>query len=120
MLVWSSILLIVCGMMGAGAVAMAAAGAHAGGENLSTAATFLLIHATAAAAIALHPGGSAAFLTAATVLVAGACLFSGDLALRAFAGVRLFPMAAPLGGLGMMAGWLILSGAASLALFNRS
>jgi len=120
MLVWSNVLLIVCGLMGAGAVAMAAAGAHAGGENVSTAATFLLIHATAAAAIALHPGGSAVFQTAATILVAGACLFSGDLALRAFAGARLFPMAAPMGGVGMMAGWLVLSGAALLAIFNRS
>ena len=43
-------------------------------------------------------------------------LFAGDLALRAYAGHRLFPMAAPTGGIVMMAGWVLLALAAFLSL----
>jgi uncharacterized membrane protein YgdD (TMEM256/DUF423 family) len=37
----------------------------------------------------------------------GLALFSGDLSLRAMHGIPLFPMAAPAGGLLLMAGWLL-------------
>ena len=50
------------------------------------------------------------------MLLLGAALFSGDVALRAYAGHRLFPMAAPTGGMVMMAGWLLLALGAFLAL----
>jgi uncharacterized membrane protein YgdD (TMEM256/DUF423 family) len=40
-------------------------------------------------------------------------LFCGDLAARDFLGGTLFPMAAPTGGILLMAGW-ILTGAAAL------
>ncbi|MFZ1681462.1 MAG: DUF423 domain-containing protein, partial [Rhizobiaceae bacterium] len=43
---------------------------------------------------------------AAAIIALGVALFAGDLALRAFAGTRLFPMAAPTGGIAMIAGWL--------------
>ncbi|MBX9760311.1 MAG: DUF423 domain-containing protein [Beijerinckiaceae bacterium] len=115
---WNNALLIVGGLMGVSGVALAAAGAHAGGANLSTAATFLLIHAAAVTALALH-GGSSLFLLAATLLAAGACLFAGDLAVRFWGAARLFPMAAPAGGLGMIAGWLCLSLAALAAAITR-
>ena len=36
-------------------------------------------------------------------------LFSGDIAARTLWGVRLFPMAAPIGGSTMIIGWLLLS-----------
>jgi uncharacterized membrane protein YgdD (TMEM256/DUF423 family) len=36
----------------------------------------------------------------------GTFLFSGDIALRAFSGHRLFPMAAPMGGSLMIVAWL--------------
>jgi uncharacterized membrane protein YgdD (TMEM256/DUF423 family) len=45
-------------------------------------------------------------------------LFSGDLALRAFAGHRLFPMAAPTGGIILIAAWLALAAAAVIALIR--
>lgn len=115
---WANVLIAIAGLMGASGVALAAAGAHAGGANLATAATFLLIHATAVMAVALH-GGSTAFLLAASLLAAGACLFAGDIAVRAWGAARLFPMAAPGGGLAMMAGWLCLSVAAILAQITR-
>jgi uncharacterized membrane protein YgdD (TMEM256/DUF423 family) len=45
----------------------------------------------------------------------GALLFSGDIALRAFAGHRLFPMAAPSGGALLIGGWALLAIAALFA-----
>jgi uncharacterized membrane protein YgdD (TMEM256/DUF423 family) len=48
--------------------------------------------------------------------IVGAALFSGDVALRAFAGHRLFPFAAPSGGVILIAAWLALAVAAVLAL----
>ena len=51
--------------------------------------------------------------------IAGAALFSGDIALRAFAGHRLFPMAAPTGGIILIAAWLALAAAAIGALLQR-
>jgi uncharacterized membrane protein YgdD (TMEM256/DUF423 family) len=50
--------------------------------------------------------------------VLGAALFSGDLALRAFASHRLFPMAAPTGGIILIAAWLALAAAAVIALIR--
>ncbi len=115
---WNNALLVLAGLMGASGVALAAAGAHAAAANLATAATFLLIHAAAVTAIALHRGG-VLFCVAATLLAGGACLFAGDLAVRAWDAARLFPMAAPAGGLGMIAGWLCLSIAALAGAFAR-
>jgi uncharacterized membrane protein YgdD (TMEM256/DUF423 family) len=44
--------------------------------------------------------------------VLGGVLFSADVALRAFAGHRLFPMAAPTGGTILILAWLVLAVAA--------
>ena len=119
MAIWNAVLLTLAGFMGAAGVALAAAGAHAGGANLATAATFLLIHAAAVSAIALH-GAGRLFLIAATLLCVGACLFAGDIAVRAWGAARLFPMAAPTGGVIMITGWLCLSAVALIAMFGRS
>lgn len=115
---WNSALLVVAGLMGASGVALAAAGAHAAAANLATAATFLLIHAVAVTAIALH-GGGALFSLAATLLACGACMFAGDLTVPAWGAARLFPMAAPAGGIGVIAGWLCLSVAALAGALTR-
>ena len=48
--------------------------------------------------------------------VVGGALFSGDIALRAFAGHRLFAMAAPIGGTILIAAWLAFTAAAICAL----
>ena len=53
-------------------------------------------------------------------LCIGGALFAGDVAARAFIGARLFPMAAPTGGMILIASWLVarargVAGAVSLA-----
>jgi uncharacterized membrane protein YgdD (TMEM256/DUF423 family) len=103
--------LVLAGLMGAAGIMLAAAGAHAApGAGLESAAYMLLFHATAiiGAAALIQNGmlwrGPALVVLAAWVV--GALLFSGDIALRAFAGHRLFPMAAPSGGIILILGWL--------------
>jgi uncharacterized membrane protein YgdD (TMEM256/DUF423 family) len=98
-------------LLGAAGVALAAAAAHGSGDPLFvTAAQFLMIHGAAALALtalgasAVRPGG---YLLAASVMIAAVALFSGDLAFRAYAGERLFPFAAPLGGSLLIVAWLI-------------
>ncbi|MFZ2069278.1 MAG: DUF423 domain-containing protein [Xanthobacteraceae bacterium] len=106
-----AILLFLAGLMGAAGIMLAAAGAHAApGAGLDSAAYILLFHGTAIiGATALVQQG--VLWRPLTVLVlaawvAGAVLFSGDIALRAFAGHRLFPMAAPSGGIILILAWL--------------
>jgi uncharacterized membrane protein YgdD (TMEM256/DUF423 family) len=91
---------------------------HSGaGQTLETSARFLLCHAPALLAIlALIATGRIRPMLgrlAGWVMVLGLVLFSGDLALRALQGVPLFPMAAPSGGILLMAGWA-LAGLAAL------
>jgi uncharacterized membrane protein YgdD (TMEM256/DUF423 family) len=114
-----TILIVLAGIMGAGGIMLAAAGAHvAPGAGLEGAAYMLLFHATAVlGAAAVIQQGVLWRPLALCVLVAwvvGAALFSGDLALRAFAAHRLFPFAAPTGGLILIAAWLGLAAAALL------
>lgn len=90
------------------------------GAGLDSAGQMLLFHAAAviAATTALHQALLFRPLAlAATVgLVVGAVLFAGDIAMRAFAGHRLFPMAAPAGGIILIVSWLGLTIAAVIAL----
>jgi uncharacterized membrane protein YgdD (TMEM256/DUF423 family) len=111
------IILILAGLMGAGGVALAAADAHAApGAGLAGAAYMLLFHAGAlVGGTALYGQGALWRPLLLAVLIGwivGAALFSGDVALRAFAGHRLFPMAAPTGGIVLIAAWLALAAAA--------
>ena len=109
-------ILALCGLYGAAGVGLMAAGAHAAGANATTAGQMLLFHASAAmaATLARKAGHLAPGLgrIAAALLLAGAALFAADLAMLAFRGARLFPMAAPTGGMAMIAGWLTLAVAA--------
>jgi len=111
------ILIVWAGLIGAAGIALAAAGAHGHPQSgLDSAGYLLAIHATAllGGVAALHQGmmsrsvGSFALLG----LAIGATLFAADVAMRAFVGHRLFPMAAPAGGLIMIAGWLAIAVAA--------
>ena len=114
----SGFLLAVAGLMGAAGVGLAAWAAHrTGGDILTTAALFLLIHASAVSGLALRRDGWP-ILGPATVLAVGAILFSGDLALRTTLNLKPWAMAAPTGGLLMIAGWLWLAGS-GLALAMR-
>src|SRR5579863_8205471 len=111
----ADLLAVVAASMGAGGVALAAAATHAGGGEFGrTASQFLILHAAAllgvsAAARAAAPRRRRRLLAAGAMLALGALLFSGDLAWRAFAGVRLFPFAAPSGGSLMILSWAALA-----------
>ena len=115
------ILIGIAAFFGCVGVILAAAGAHSKpGSGLDTAGYMLLFHApaTIATCIAIANGlVSRPFgLAACVALLLGVALFAGDLALRAYAGTRLFPMAAPTGGMVMMVGWALLGLAAFLAI----
>jgi len=119
---WAMILVVVAGLQGAAGVALAAVAAHvAPTPALATAAQILILHATAAVAITAAASLAArprAMLAVATLMLAGAALFSGDVALLHLAGRRLFPFAAPTGGSTMILSWLGLAGVAAHALLR--
>jgi uncharacterized membrane protein YgdD (TMEM256/DUF423 family) len=117
------IVLVLAGLMGAGGIVLAAAGAHAAsGAGLDSAAYMLLFHAAAIIGVsALAQQGMLwrpLALAALAAWIIGSALFAGDLALRAFAGHRLFVMAAPSGGIILIAGWLAFAAAAIGALLR--
>jgi uncharacterized membrane protein YgdD (TMEM256/DUF423 family) len=112
-----TIFVALAGLMGAAGIALAAAGAHAApGAGLDSAAYMLLFHAAAViGGAALTQQGMLLRPLALIVLaawIAGAAMFSGDIAMRAFLGHRLFPFAAPSGGMILIAAWLALTVAA--------
>lgn len=118
------ILIALAGLMGAGGMALAAAAAHtAPGAALDSAAYMLLFHAVAVVGgVALLQQGQLWRPLALIVLAAwviGASLFASDIAMRAFAGHRLFPFAAPTGGTILIAAWLTLTGTAICAMLRR-
>jgi uncharacterized membrane protein YgdD (TMEM256/DUF423 family) len=115
------ILIGIAAFFGCVGVILAAAGAHSKpGSGLDTAGYMLLFHAPAAIAACIAIANSLVSrpfgIAACIALLLGVALFAGDLALRAYAGTRLFPMAAPTGGMVMMAGWALLGLAAFLAI----
>jgi uncharacterized membrane protein YgdD (TMEM256/DUF423 family) len=115
------VLVALAGLMGAGGIVLAAAGAHGKpGVGLDSAGYLLLIHAVAVlAAVGLARQGLIVRPLGLAILcgfVVGAALFAADVAARAYLGSRLFPFAAPLGGLIMIASWLALVAAALAAM----
>lgn len=118
-----TILLVLAGLMGAAGIMLAAAGAHAApGAGLESAASMLLFHAVAiiGGAALVQQGMLWRPLTFVVLAawVVGAVLFSSDIVLRAFAGHRLFPMAAPSGGFVLILGWLGFAAAAIAVLLR--
>jgi uncharacterized membrane protein YgdD (TMEM256/DUF423 family) len=116
-------LIILAGLMGAAGVALAAASAHAASAvKLDSAGYLLLFHASAViAGTAVLDRGLVArpfAIVALAGFVLGSSLFAGDMALRAFAGQKLFLMAAPTGGVILIASWLALALAAAVALLR--
>jgi len=116
-----TLFIVLAGLMGASGVVLAAAGAHGAkaGMGLDGAAYLLLIHACAVIAITLATRNGLTWrplgIAASAGFIIGAALFAGDLSLRAFAGHRLFPMAAPTGGTVMILAWLLVAIAALAA-----
>ncbi|HLH93793.1 MAG TPA: DUF423 domain-containing protein [Xanthobacteraceae bacterium] len=118
------VLIALAALMGASGVILAAISAHlAPGAGLDSAAYMLLFHAVAvlsSAAVSrqrlvLRQLAGAAL----TAWVLGAALFAGDIATRALAGHRLFPLAAPTGGTLLVLGWIALAAAAVASLTKR-
>ncbi len=118
------------GLMGACGVAAAAAAAHMpGGARLSSVALVLLVHAAAVLNLATRAGDPQVvgdsradprfWLAAGLALAFGAALFSSDVTLLTLRGARLFPMAAPTGGMTMIFGWMLV-GLAAIVDFFRS
>ena len=112
--------------MGAAGGVLAAAAAHSGGGGLAeTAALFLILHAAALLGLAGLIGHMTRDRLQRIVTICGfglggaTILFSADLATRALAGSRLFPMAAPIGGTGIILLWLALAATFAYAAANR-
>lgn len=111
----------LAGLAGGAGVVLSALAAHgpSGGPLLETSANFLMLHAAAAIAVCAvslaAPQRGVWFLVPAAFFILGSSLFSGDLATRAFAGARLFPMAAPIGGSLLILGWASVAAAALAA-----
>ncbi len=118
-----TILIALAGLMGAAGIILAAAGAHAAPNvGLEGAAYMLLFHAAAllggAALVQQGLVWRPLMLVVLIAWIVGALLFSGDIALHAFAGHRLFAFAAPTGGIILIAAWLALAAAAIASLLH--
>lgn len=102
-------LLLAAGLLGAMGVAMAAAASHAGdGRLLGNASLMCLAHAPALLALFSLADRVRFARLSGLLLAAGTMLFTADLASRHFWSHGLFPMAAPSGGILMIAGWISL------------
>ena len=119
-----AVFLVLASAFGAAGIALAAADAHAArNAGLDSAASILLYHALAIL------GGAAlliqGLLSRPLALIAlagwslGTILFSGEIASRAFVQHRLFPMAAPTGGIILILSWLLLAAAALVKAFDH-
>jgi uncharacterized membrane protein YgdD (TMEM256/DUF423 family) len=110
--VWWRVVLAMAGLFGAIGVMAAAAASHGGdGRNLGAMAAIGLAHGPALLALALAGRGRILGI-AATLIAVGTAIFLGDLGMREWLGRGLFPGAAPLGGVGMIGGWLAIAVAA--------
>ena len=105
--------LFLSGLLGVGGVALAAAATHTGATQLlGNASTMCLAHAPILLGIYVGWERIKTAAPAAILLGVGTVLFTGDLISRHFTGSGAFPMAAPIGGVGMILGWLALAAAA--------
>lgn len=130
MLSWSDgarALILVAGLFGAVLVAAAAAGAHLVVADIRAtdpappllrqwdqAVLFGLLHLLAALACAALPLRSPVRIASGWLFIAGVLLFSG-VQLARIAGADLPGTLVPMGGLCLIAGWLLLAGSAIFA-----
>jgi uncharacterized membrane protein YgdD (TMEM256/DUF423 family) len=105
---------MLAGLAGAAGVALAAAAAHrVDSPALATAATMLMIHASAAVALLAY-AKSRAWIFAAATMLAAVSLFSGTIAINTLTGVVLPKLFAPVGGSLLIASWLGVAALAAL------
>jgi uncharacterized membrane protein YgdD (TMEM256/DUF423 family) len=120
----AQILIALSGLMGAAGVILTAASAHGRpGAGLDAAGYLLILHAIAVIAATAAAGQNLISPRIGTIapcaFVLGAALFAADVAMRAYVGTRLFPMAAPAGGTILILAWLVISAAAIAAMSAR-
>jgi uncharacterized membrane protein YgdD (TMEM256/DUF423 family) len=110
---------VLAALFGALGIGALATGSHAAGPPMTLAGHLLLFHAPAlmAATTARKLGllHDRTALIGLALIGAGVALFAADMAMRGLHGVRLFPLAAPIGGMLAIGGWLELGLAALLA-----
>lgn len=110
-----SFVLFLGSLLGAAGVMLAAAATHTGETYmLGKASAMALAHAPVLIALSVGWDRIRTAMPAGLTLGLGTALFVGDLVARHFSGYSLFPFAAPAGGIGMIAGWLILAVSAFL------
>lgn len=100
------ILIVAAGLLGALGVATAAMASH--GEdvrNLAAMSAMALAHAPVLLLLGLVGRGRVLSISG-LVLAIGCIIFVADLAMRHWAATPLFQGAAPIGGVGMILGWL--------------
>lgn len=107
-------------LAGLAGVGLAAVAAHATGPgNLDTASRFLMVHAPTliggATLTRLGLVHRRLAVAASAAIALGLVLFCGDLSLRALYGIAPLRLAAPIGGVLLMAGWAGLGVAALIA-----
>lgn len=114
MRVLEKLIAVAAGVFGATGIILSAVAAHLEpSAALQNASLILLVHAPAliaglvAVRVRVLPrfGGMLGVLA----LAIGVILFSGDLSLRIFVGMPLFPLAAPIGGMALILGWAIIA-----------
>lgn len=114
-------LLVAAAVSGAVAVALGAFGAHAldarldgrAGEAWATASQYHFVHTLALLALAGLPARVGGRLPAAAgaLWLAGIVVFSGSLYALALTGLDWLGAVTPLGGVALIAGWLVLAAA---------
>ncbi len=110
MVLATRILPFLAGLFGAAGVALAAAASHGGDAHLlGNASLMCLVHAPTLLALSMLAERRKTAFYAAWPIAAGTALFALDLLSRHYRGEGLFPMAAPSGGMLMIAGWLVLA-----------
>ena len=105
--------LALAALSGLAAVGFGAFGAHGvvdpkAKDWLATGAHYQLAHAVAAMVAVALRGQGRRVTGAAAVFVVGAAIFAGTLYAMALGAPRVLGAVTPLGGLGMMLGWLLL------------
>jgi len=109
---------LVAGLLGFSGVGLGAFGAHALKETLAAAGTlslwqtavlYQLIHAVALLALGAWPAAGNLVPWIARSWIAGVLLFSGPLYGLALGGPKILGPVTPLGGLALLAGWLLVA-----------
>lgn len=104
-------LMTIAALFGATGVVLAAKGTHGSELDTAIAGAFLIMHAPTLLLIATLRGRRLTQI-AGYILAVALVLFCGDLALRDASHFPMFPFAAPVGGAGLILGWVVLAASA--------